>query len=262
MFQRMTTANSYPGKALANGLIVTLLSMLSMQLSASAEVSTSAQTDASKLQGKVVHIEQTPSSGGDKTSGEKDVTFSTLSQDGIGNGVKVPLSEGKEGSDKAGAFSGKAETATIDIPLPGKRIDGKAEEAVSTAEMGVDWTSWANALADRWFQNLKNMEIRSGRYFRTTRPALIKYTCHRNGLISGIVLYRSCGEPKYDTMQIESLKRVTPLPPFPEGSKRVTYTLLQGWEAHPRKPGETDFQPGSFGKNIPIERVKQHTKIR
>lgn len=146
------------------------------------------------------------------------------------------------------------------VEANGKKVPvqkGKAESdgTVSHGETGVDWSKWVSTLADRWYWNLKNMEYRSAKVFRTARPALIHFTCYRNGTISNIYLRQTCGVPAYDQMQIEALKRCVPLAPFPEGSIRQSYSLLQGWECHPKVAGEQDFQPGSYGKNFPVEHV-------
>lgn len=248
-----------PSKPTSIKIAIASLSMLLVSLAGTAcfaEDKAAATED--KLQGQVTHIEKGPGTGDGK---EGEVSFSTLSQQGLGKGLSVSADDKGDGN-KNNTLNGQAETATIDIPLPGKRIDGAVEEAVTKSETGVDWSAWVSTLADRWYQNLKNLELRSGRSYRTIRPALIKFTCLRNGMIAGVVLKQSCGIPKYDAMEIEALKRTMPLPPFPEGSKRVSYTLLQGWEAHPRKPGEKDFELGSYGKDFPIERIKSHAKIR
>jgi hypothetical protein len=241
----------------AAAISISLALLSGLNAAALAEVTATATDD--KLQGQVTHVEKAAGSGTNKDA-QGEGSFSTLSQGGLGKGIDIPL-DGKEGSDKANTLNGQAETASIDIPLPGKRIDAKVEESVSRSETGVDWSAWISTLADRWYQNLKNLEFRAGRSFNTVRPALVKFTCHRNGMIGGIVLKQSSGNPKYDTMEIEALKRTMPLPPFPEGSKRVSYTLLQGWEAHPRKPGDKDYEMGTAGKDFPIERVKTHAKI-
>lgn len=128
--------------------------------------------------------------------------------------------------------------------------DSKVADGVA-----VDWSSWAGRLADRWYDKLIALEKQSGRHFRTLRPARIKFTCYADGTIGQISVYRSCGIPAYDKMQIEALKQTIPLPSFPVGSKRKSYTLLQGWESHPRVLGEPEFTPGSYGKNFPVEKV-------
>jgi hypothetical protein len=178
---------------------------------------------------------------------------------GGADGAPFRISESKLDSTKA-PLNAKAEAST-DTTVPGKKLESGAEEAVSKAETGVDWSAWAAALADRWYTNLKNLEFTSKKKWSTVRPAQIQFTCHRDGHIGGILLHQSCGDKAYDTMQIEALKRCQPLAPFPEGSRRMVYRLIQGWEAHPRKAGESDYKPGSYGKNFPVERVPSHHKI-
>jgi TonB family protein len=121
---------------------------------------------------------------------------------------------------------------------------------------GVDWSQWANELADRWYKNLIALERKSGRGFNTVRPAKIRFTCYPDGSIKNITLYRSCGIAEYDRMQIEALKQVQPLPPFPPGTKRKSITMLQGWASGPKTRGQKDFELGSYGKRMPVERVR------
>lgn len=127
----------------------------------------------------------------------------------------------------------------------------------SMREFGVDWSSWVSKLADRWFFALTKMEQQSGLQFHTVRPALIHFTCYANGQIDNIYVKQSSGVPIYDQMQMQALLRIMPLHPFPRGTQRTTFTLVQGWESHPRQPGEEDFCPGSFGKATPMEIVRQ-----
>jgi hypothetical protein len=63
-------------------------------------------------------------------------------------------------------------------------------------------------------------------------------------------------------MQIQALANILPLHRFPKGTRRTSFTLVQGWESHPRRPGEEDFKPGSFGKDTPMEVVQQWVKWR
>ena len=127
----------------------------------------------------------------------------------------------------------------------------------SMQEYGVDWSSWVSKLADRWFFALTKMESQSGLQFHTIRPALIHFTCYPNGQIANMYVKQSSGVPLYDQMQMEALLKIVPLHSFPRGTQRASFTLVQGWESHPRRPGEEDFQPGSFGKGTPMEIVKQ-----
>jgi hypothetical protein len=124
-------------------------------------------------------------------------------------------------------------------------------------EYGVDWSAWISKLTDRWFFVLKRMEDHSGLIFHTQGPAQIQFTAYPNGQLGGISLKKTSGVEMYDRMQVESLIRSTPAPPFPQGTKRTSFSLVLGWESHPRKPGEQDFVPGSFGRGFPMERVKE-----
>lgn len=129
-------------------------------------------------------------------------------------------------------------------------------------EYNIDWSTYVGNLADRWFYVLRNTESMLGIQFATPRAALIQFTCYADGTIGNVVLKQSSGVPAYDRLQIESLLAVVPTPPFPAGTKRKSITLCQGWESHPKRPGEEDFQPGSFGKDFPAERVSQWLKGR
>gem|GEM_PF-1924474 len=224
--------------------------------------------DPAKLRGSVVKIVKDGCAQPDSGQ-EQDVSFGSLPGEGLGNGAEVGATDVKQGSVKEQPDKDKdvQKTASIDVPTPGgpkatPPRRSSVEDGLSKSEIGVDWSHWVSTLADRWYFNLKNMEFRSGKFFRTVRPALIKFTCYRSGTVGNIALRQSCGVPAYDQMQIEALKRCMPLPPFPEGSRRMSYSLLQGWECHPRQAGEKDFKPGSYGKNFPVERVPLKSRAR
>lgn len=124
-------------------------------------------------------------------------------------------------------------------------------------EYNIDWSRWVGVVADRWFYVLRNSEYALGVQFVTARPALIQFTCYADGSIGNIMLKQTSGVAAYDRLQVASLMRAVPTPPFPPGTKRRSITLVQGWESHPRRNGESDFQPGSFGKDFPLERVRK-----
>lgn len=126
----------------------------------------------------------------------------------------------------------------------------------------VDWSHWVTQLADRWFYNLKRLETFYGRDFHSPRAAQIRFTCYPNGTIGNISLEQSSGIAAYDQLQIQALCQAMPLTPFPAGSQRKSVTLVQGWESHPRRPGEQDFRPGSFGQGFPQEKVNRWNSSR
>jgi len=132
-----------------------------------------------------------------------------------------------------------------------------AEDKGSLAEYNVDWSSWMSVMADRWFYLLRTTEYAAGIQFHSPRPALIQFTCYADGSIGNILLKQSSGVQAYDRMQIQSLTQIAPLPPFPKGTRHTSVTLVQGWESHPKQAGEEDFQPGSFGKGFPQEKVSK-----
>lgn len=141
-----------------------------------------------------------------------------------------------------------AATGNAQQPLPDKGY---------LQEYNVDWSRWISAEADRWYYTLKSTEMFLGMRFTTVRPAMIEFTCYADGTIGNVSLKQSSGIPIYDRLQIEALLATMPTPPFPAGTQRTRVTLCQGWESHPQRPGESDFQPGSFGKSYPKERVRQ-----
>ena len=124
-------------------------------------------------------------------------------------------------------------------------------------EFNVDWSGWIGTQADRWYYTLKTAETTFGLQFATLRPALIQFTCYADGSIGNVILKQSSGVPVYDRLQVETLLATMPTPAFPTGTQRSSITLCLGWESHPKQEGESDFQPGSFGKNFPKEKVRQ-----
>src|SRR5207248_1593152 len=107
---------------------------------------------------------------------------------------------------------------------------------------GVDWSKWVSQMADRWFFALKRLEDQSGYQFHTVRPALIHFTAHPDGHIDNVSLQQTSGVDMYDRLQMQALTMCQPAPPFPTGTRRDSFTLLQGWESHPKQVGEEDFR--------------------
>ncbi len=124
-------------------------------------------------------------------------------------------------------------------------------------EYDVDWSSWISQMAARWHYNLKRLEAQSNVCFVTERPALIQFTCASNGQVGNFSLKQTSGIYAYDQLQMLALSQVTPLPPFPKGTRCATITLVQGWESHTKKPGENGFDPRAFGRRFPMEKVQQ-----
>ncbi len=124
-------------------------------------------------------------------------------------------------------------------------------------EYDVDWSSWISQMAARWHYNLKRLEAQSNVCFVTERPALIQFTCASNGQVGNFSLKQSSGIYAYDQLQMLALSQVTPLPPFPKGTRCATITLVQGWESHTKQPGENGFDPRAFGRRFPMEKVQQ-----
>lgn len=125
------------------------------------------------------------------------------------------------------------------------------------SEYDVDWSGWISQMAARWHYNLKRLEAQSNICFVTERPALIQFTCASNGQVGNFLLKQSSGVYAYDQLQMLALSQVTPLPPFPKGTRCATITLVQGWESHTKKPGESGFDPSAFGRRFPMEKVQQ-----
>jgi TonB family protein len=188
----------------------------------------------------------------DTTTGNSATnTYGSL---GAGDGAPAPVFFERK-FDMLVAPKSKEEKPQVDVASAKKAAVDKTAELQAAEASKVDWSGWASQLADHWFSNLKNLEYNSHRGWTTDCPAMIQFTCHADGRITNIQLRQSCGNTAYDNMQIEALKRTIPCPSFPAGTHLNSYTLIQGWEAHPRHPGEQDYKPGSFGHNMPAERV-------
>lgn len=145
------------------------------------------------------------------------------------------------------ALSGNASASTQAQPAPPSYLN----------EYDVDWSSWISQMAARWHYNLRRLEAQSNICFVTERPALIQFTCAANGQVGNFTLKQSSGIYAYDQLQMLALSQVTPLPPFPKGTRCATITLVQGWESHTKKPGESGFDPRAFGRRFPMEKVQQ-----
>lgn len=156
----------------------------------------------------------------------------------------------QHGAPAVGSFTAKP-------PLKAAVSAQQAPPPSYLTEYNVDWSTWISQMAARWHQNLRYLEESSNVGFHTVRPALIEFTCSNTGAVGNISLKQSSGVFAYDQLQMLALSQVTPLPPFPRGTRCATITLLQGWESHAKKPGDTGFDPRAFGKGFPMEKVKQ-----
>lgn len=124
-------------------------------------------------------------------------------------------------------------------------------------EYNVNWAPWIAAMANTWYGNLRYHEKSYGIQFHTARPALIQFTCYADGHIGNVVLRQSSGIPVYDELQMAALMQVAPLAPFPKGTAKNSITLVQGWESHRKRPGESDFEPSQFANRYQMERVSR-----
>lgn len=129
-------------------------------------------------------------------------------------------------------------------------------------EYNVSWQPWVAALASAWYSNLRFHEESYGIEFHTARPALIQFTCYADGHIGNVALRQSSGIPVYDQLQIAALMQTAPLAPFPRGTAKSSITLIQGWESHRKRPGESDFQPFNFAGHYPQEKVTRWAKTQ
>lgn len=242
-----------------------LAALLSLSLTACpAEPETKAVGPAKfKLSAMIIDVLTDAGSAGERISGGRDCSL--LLPDGSGQGLA--LSEAGGGGGPASRPSGTADqgkqtgdgAASGDKPAapPAKKPSSPSASAgKGIGGIRVDWSDWANTLADRWYARLIEMEKKSGRSYSTARPARIRFTVYPDGSIKNISLKTSCGVPSYDKLQIEALKAIAPLPPFPAGSNKKSMTMVQGWESRALKRGERDFQPGSYGKRFPSEKLK------
>ena len=142
------------------------------------------------------------------------------------------------------------------LPAPESKVPKSFLE-----EVGVDWSSWVSAMSGRWFYNLRMLESQANIQFLTDRPALIQFTCYPSGQMANISLKQSSGVDAYDRLQMLALSQVAPLP-FPAGTQCTSITLVQGWESHAKRPGEIGFDPTSFGRGFPLEKVRQWVRAK
>jgi hypothetical protein len=181
--------------------------------------------------------------------------------------AKAQLSRGEVNQASLGMGSLTQQKPITRVPLiatmPPKQLLPKEDQpGAFMQEYNVDWSKWVSNHADSWFQVLRTAEYALGVQFQTPNAALIQFTCYADGTIGNVVLKQSSGVPAYDRLQIEALLAAVPTAPFPPGTKRRSITLIQGWESHPKRPGEEDFQLGSFGKDFPSEKVQQWLERR
>jgi hypothetical protein len=163
---------------------------------------------------------------------------------------------------QAAAQQEQSQTPNLAAEQSANTIESDLAQDVKMREYNVDWSSWLAKVADRWYFMLQLCEQATGSTFVTIRPALIQFTCYSNGTIGNVMLKQSSGSPVYDRVQMVALMQSMPVPPFPYGTHRQTITLVQGWESHYRRPGESDYIPGSFGKGFPMEKVKEWVRLR
>ncbi len=188
----------------------------------------------------------------DQVNGQGEAEKPSLSREDVAvvpPQSQPPLTRFDLGADQGVDLEPPAEVMQQQVP--------KEQPASSMIEYGVDWSRWVGQLADRWYYRLTQLEEQSGLQFHTSRPCLIKFTCHPNGQISEMILKQTSGVPLYDQLQGQALLQCQPIQPFPHGTQRNTFTIVLGWESHPRKHGERDYKPGSFGRGFPMEIVKQ-----
>ena len=115
-------------------------------------------------------------------------------------------------------------------------------------EYYVDWSGWMADVADRW-SFVFNTESLGGK-FQTCGPALVQFTCFRDGTIGEISIERSSGDSICDHEQISALKDCVPLPAFPAGSRKQSVTLLYVWDYASKSRIVKQVKPQSQSQNI------------
>lgn len=198
-----------------------------------------------------------------KSKGESQAKTSGGGESDRGGAPTDQAALEKPAATEASSSAAEAKKGAVSVVRPAEPASTTAAPQTKSLDAtGVDWSQWANELADRWYKNLIELERKSGKGFNTLRPAKIRFTCYPDGSIKNIILIRSCGVSEYDRMQIQALKKTPPLPPFPAGTKRKSITMQQGWESRRKKKGEKDFELGSYGKRMPVERVRLKSQPR
>jgi hypothetical protein len=172
--------------------------------------------------------------------------------------IQPPSQISYMGQPANSTFKGQAQQAAAAQPPDAQ--DAVDASRAALIEKNVDWGGWVSKLADRWYYLLRVYEDGLGAQFVTARPALFQFTCYDDGRIANVLLRQSSGNAIYDHLQMIALMQTAPLPSFPQGTKRHSITLIQGWESHIKQPGEQDYVPGSFGKNFPMEHVREWVK--
>lgn len=155
------------------------------------------------------------------------------------------------------AIVGSIAGQNLNASAESNSLSAQSEQDVRLREYNVDWSRWIAQLADRWYAILMQYERHSPVRFNTPRATLIQFTCYNNGTLGNIELKQSSGSLGYDRLQVLALTQAVPLPPFPIGTKRSSITIIEGWESHFQRAGESDYIPGSFGKGFPTEKVRE-----
>ncbi|HEY9776044.1 MAG TPA: hypothetical protein V6C81_19935 [Planktothrix sp.] len=186
-----------------------------------------------------------------------------LSRTEIDSGAIAPIKQPASpaisylGQSQAAQFRPPAARTTAATPPSGPPVDAAH---ASLLERNVDWSGWVSKEADRWYYMLRTFENGLNAQFVTERAALFQFTCYDDGRISNVMLRQSSGNVIYDHLQMLALMQTAPLLQFPAGTKRHSITLILGWESHIKQAGEDDYTPGSFGKNFPMEKVREWVK--
>jgi len=179
-----------------------------------------------------------------------------LSRDEINSEALVKMAPSKVANPAISSSRLPAGYEQIGSPAAAKPAEME-EPGAFMKEKNVDWSHWVGGVADRWYYVLQQFEEAANVEFQTVRPALIQFTCYNNGQVGNVSLKQSSGNLIYDNLQMLALVHTVPLPAFPAGTMRTSITLVEGWESHEQRPGEHAYQPGSFGKGFPMEKVRQ-----
>jgi TonB C terminal len=98
---------------------------------------------------------------------------------------------------------------------------------ISFQEYTADWDQWLSQVTTTWTQAM-NSSCPAGAV-KPSGPMFVEFTCNRDGSVKEVLIDRSSGDRLCDAMQISSLLKASPLPPFPAESRKSDITLLCIW---------------------------------
>ncbi|HEX2835590.1 MAG TPA: TonB family protein [Thermoanaerobaculia bacterium] len=155
------------------------------------------------------------------------------------NASPTQASAAATGIDWKSAIKDAARTASIGRPdgLDGAGIggeNGRAEQGpLSFETQWYDWGDYAQSMVSRirvnWYENMPPL-------FRTGIGGVvtIRFTIHRDGHITDVIVLESSGHPPYDQAAKKAIEQSSPLRPLPEDfpnpTERVTAMFYYNME--------------------------------